>query len=67
MGRGGSKVVSMLTFYSDDPSSNPQKFTILFCKLPSSNPQQFTILFCKLLEKSKNTRKRGLECSMGII
>ena len=23
MGRGGSQVVSMLTFYSDDPSTNP--------------------------------------------
>ena len=23
MGRGGGQVVSMLSFYSDDPSSNP--------------------------------------------
>ena len=33
MGRGGSQVVSVLTFYSDDPSSNPPEAYSFFCKI----------------------------------
>ena len=32
MGRGGGQVVSMLAFYSDDPSSNLTYGYIFFCK-----------------------------------
>ena len=32
MDRGGGQVVSMLAFYSDNPSSNPPKKAI-FCKI----------------------------------
>ena len=34
MGRGGGQVVSMVTFYSDDPSSNPAdayRFSVKNC------------------------------------
>ena len=27
-GRGGGQMVSVLAFYSDDPSSNPAEFTV---------------------------------------
>ena len=33
VGRGGGQVVSMLTFYSDDPSSNPTEAYSFFCKM----------------------------------
>ena len=33
MDRGGGQVVSMLAFYSYDPSSNPTKFYNFFCKI----------------------------------
>ena len=33
MGRGGGQVVSVLAFYSDDPSSTPAKHTV-FSSLP---------------------------------
>ena len=32
LGCGGDKVVSMLTFYYDDPSSNPAEAYSFFCK-----------------------------------
>ena len=32
-GRGGGQVVSMLAFYSDDPSSNPADIYSFFCKI----------------------------------
>ena len=33
VGRGGGQVVSMLDFYSDDPSSNPADVYSFFCKI----------------------------------
>ena len=33
MGRGGGQVVSVLAFYSDDPSSNPADVYSFFCKI----------------------------------
>ena len=33
LGRGGGKVVSVLAFYSDDPSSNPAKVYSFFCNI----------------------------------
>ena len=33
MGRGGGRVVSVLAFYSDDPSSNPTEAYGFFCKI----------------------------------
>ena len=32
LGRGGGQVVSVLAFYSDDPSSNPADACSFFCK-----------------------------------
>ena len=32
-GRGGGQVVSMLSFYSDNPSSNPADAYSFFCKI----------------------------------
>ena len=32
-GRGGGQVVSVLAFYSDDPSSNPADAYTFFCKV----------------------------------
>ena len=31
--RGGGEVVSVLAFYSDDPSSNPAEANSYFCKI----------------------------------
>ena len=31
MGRGGGQVVSVLAFYSDDPSSNPTVLSLKLC------------------------------------
>ena len=45
-GRGGGEVVSMLAFYSDDPSSNP------------ADAYSFSVKF--VVEKDKNEQKRGL-------
>ena len=42
-GRGGGQVVSILAFYSDDPSSNPAEAYSFFCKL--------------VFEKNKNKQK----------
>ena len=33
MGRGGGQVVSMLSFYSDDPSSIPAEAYSFLCKI----------------------------------
>ena len=44
-GRGGGQVVSMLAFYSDDPSSNP------------ADIYSFSVKF--VFEKNKNKQKRG--------
>ena len=33
LGRGGGQVVSVLDFYSDDPSSNPADVHSFFCKI----------------------------------
>ena len=33
LGRGGGKVVSVLAFYSDNPSSNPAKVYSFFCNI----------------------------------
>ena len=33
MGRGGGQVVSVLDFYSNDPSSNPAEAYSFFCKI----------------------------------
>ena len=44
-GRGGCQVVSVLAFYSDDPSSNPRWGLQFFCKI--------------VIEKIKNKQKRG--------
>ena len=44
MGRGGGQVVSMLSFYSDDPSSNPVKPTVISVKFvfdkSENNPKE---------------------------
>ena len=47
MGRGGGYMVSMIAFYSNDPSSNPVGV--------------FSFYSLKLLEKNKNKQKRGWE------
>ena len=44
-GRGGSQVVSVLAFYSDDPSSNPAEAYSFFCKI--------------VFEKNKNEQKEA--------
>ena len=49
MGLGGGQVVNVLTFYSDDSSSNP------------ANVYSFSSV--KLFEKNKNKQKRGWEWS----
>ena len=33
LGRGGDQVVSVLAFYSDDPSSNPAEAYSFFCNI----------------------------------
>ena len=45
---GGGQVVSMLDFYSDDPSSNPLKPTV------------FSVKF--VLEKTENKQKEAVVC-----
>ena len=45
MGRGGGQVVSVLAFYSDNPSSNPAEVYNFSIKL--------------LLERTKINKKRG--------
>ena len=45
---GGGQVVSMLDFYSDDPSSNPLKPTV------------FSVKF--VLEKTENKQKEAMVC-----
>ena len=45
MGRGGGQVVSVLAFYSDDPSSNPAEVYNFSVKI--------------VIEKNKNKLKRG--------
>ena len=45
MGRGGGQVVSVLAFYSDDPSSNPAEAYNFSCK--------------NVFEKNENKQKRG--------
>ena len=43
MGRGGGQVVSVLSFYSDDPSSNPAEayiFTVKFVFEKNENKQK---------------------------
>ena len=45
MGRGGGQVVSVLAFYSDDPSSNPAEVYNFSVKI--------------VIEKNKNKQKRG--------
>ena len=45
LGRGGGQVVSVLAFYSDDPSSNP------------ADAYSFSVQI--VFEKNKNKQKRG--------
>ena len=45
MGRGGGQVVSVLAFYSDDPSSNLAEIYSFFCNI--------------VFEKNENKTKRG--------
>ena len=45
MGCGGGQVVSLLAFYSNDPSSNPAKVYSFFCNI--------------VFEKNENKQKRG--------
>ena len=45
MGRGGGQVVSVLAFYSDDPSSNPAEVYNFSVKI--------------VIEKNENKQKRG--------
>ena len=49
MGRGGSQVVSVLTFYSDDPSSNPPEAYSFFCKI------------CTWKTENKNKKAAGVD------
>ena len=44
-GRGGGQVVSVLAFYSDDPSSNPAEVYNFSVKI--------------VIEKNENKQKRG--------
>ena len=37
LGRGGGQVVSVLTFYFDDPSSNPTEAYIFYVKVVLKN------------------------------
>ena len=45
LGGGGGQVVSVLAFYSDDPSSNPRWGLQIFCK--------------SAIEKNENKQIRG--------
>ena len=45
MGRGGGLVVSVLAFYSDEPSSIPAEVYIFFCKI--------------VVEKNENKQKEA--------
>ena len=45
MGCGGGQVVSVLAFFSDDPSSNPAEAYSFFCKI--------------VFEKSENKQKEA--------
>ena len=45
LGRGGGQVVSVLAFYSDDPSSNPAEVYNFSVKI--------------IIEKNENKQKRG--------
>ena len=42
MGRGGGQVVSVLTFYSDNLSSNPTVAYTLFCNICVGKEQKLT-------------------------
>ena len=48
MGRGGGQVVSVLTFYSDDPSSNP------------ADASSFSTQFVIEKNENKNKKRPGL-------
>ena len=54
MGRGGGQVVSMVTFYSDDPSSNPAdayRFSVKNCVWKERNLENLDF---SLSQKIKN-------------
>ena len=40
LGRDGGTVVNILAFYTDDPSSNPADFSVLYLEKPTINEKR---------------------------